>query len=74
MSNLSRARLLKSQSGKSISPLSDARGSALRKRWPIFVGLAVVAVLVAAYVDGGEEPIHPIVQQVEWTDRAGDNL
>ncbi|MFL0356856.1 hypothetical protein ACI5KX_10305 [Erythrobacter sp. GH1-10] len=37
----------------------------MRKRAPIYAGLAVLAVLVLAWIDGGEEPIRPIVQAVE---------
>ncbi|MEM7779925.1 MAG: hypothetical protein AAF697_05980 [Pseudomonadota bacterium] len=33
-------------------------------RWPIYAGLAVLGLLVLAYVDAGEEPLRPIVQPV----------
>lgn len=35
-----------------------------RQRWPYYAGVAVLALLVIAYIDAGEEPIHPIVQPV----------
>ncbi|MEL7189928.1 MAG: hypothetical protein AAGK17_10290 [Pseudomonadota bacterium] len=40
------------------------RTNGLRRRLLIYAGLIVLGVVVAAYVDGGEEPLHPIVQEV----------
>ena len=31
-------------------------------RYALYLGAAVLAVLTLAYIDGGEEPLHPIVQ------------
>ena len=31
---------------------------------PFFIGLGLLAILVLAYIDGGEEPIRPISQAV----------
>ncbi|MEE4207476.1 MAG: hypothetical protein V2I39_14370 [Erythrobacter sp.] len=39
-------------------------GLAPRGRTALLVGLALLAVLGFAYVDGGEEPIHPIAEPV----------
>jgi len=36
----------------------------LKRRWPLYVGLFVIALLAIAYIDAGEEPIRPIVQPV----------
>lgn len=36
----------------------------LRRRFPIYVACAIVAVLALAYFDGGEEPIHRIVHKI----------
>ena len=53
-------------------PNSSAK-TGLRKQWPIYAGCAAVLVLAIAYVDGGEEPIHPIVQQISTPESAGEN-
>lgn len=37
---------------------------ALQRRWPLYAVLAVLAVVTLAYIDGGEEPLHPITQPV----------
>lgn len=34
-------------------------------RWPVMAGLVLFALIVLAWVDGGEEPLHPIVQPVQ---------
>lgn len=39
------------------------RGSPPR-RWPLYLGLVVIAVLIVAYIDGGHEPIRPIIEPV----------
>lgn len=36
-----------------------------RARAPYYGAIAVLAILVFAYIDGGEEPIRPISQPVE---------
>ena len=38
--------------------------SALRRRMPYYAAIAVLGVLTLAYIDGGEEPIHPIVHRI----------
>lgn len=46
---------------------SGKRGNwlaSLRSRAVFYAGIALVALLGLAYFDGGEEPIHPITQQV----------
>ncbi|TRD10045.1 hypothetical protein FGU71_13705 [Erythrobacter insulae] len=35
-----------------------------RTRWPLFTFAGLVGILTLAYIDGGEEPIRPIVQAV----------
>ncbi|QFT77653.1 hypothetical protein [Erythrobacter sp. THAF29] len=37
----------------------------LRARAPYYAAIGVLAILVLAYIDGGEEPIRPISQTVE---------
>ena len=64
----------------SSNPLGQSRGHAMpgsskpretraaaKRRWAIYGGLAVVAVLVLAYIDGGEVPLRPISQPVAWS-------
>ena len=34
------------------------------QRWPLIVGAAVIALLAVAWIDGGEEPVHPIAEPV----------
>ncbi|WP_211277388.1 hypothetical protein [Erythrobacter donghaensis] len=53
----------------SLSPtgLGETRGPAVsagRRRWLLVALLAAVALLVLAWFDGGEEPLHPIAQDV----------
>lgn len=40
--------------------------AALTRRWPVYAAAAVVGVLAIAWIDGGEEPIRPIVQPVDY--------
>ncbi|MEL7196898.1 MAG: hypothetical protein AAGL10_01150 [Pseudomonadota bacterium] len=59
---------LKSQRTK-IQPMAEpssgqGRFSGLRRKAPIYVSLLLAGLIVAAYIDGGEEPLHPIVQEV----------
>ena len=44
---------------------SADRPTGLSRRAPIYAVAAVLLLLVIAYVDGGEEPLRPIVQQIE---------
>ena len=41
------------------------RGTGRFRRLPYYVAIGVLGVLALAWIDGGEEPIRPIVQQVE---------
>ncbi|MEL7217731.1 MAG: hypothetical protein AAGK01_04785, partial [Pseudomonadota bacterium] len=55
---------------KSIQPMvasspDRAERGGLRQRWPYYAAAAVIAVLALAWIDGGEEPIRPIVQTIE---------
>lgn len=34
------------------------------RRWPLVAGAVLVVVLILAWFDGGEEPVHPIAQPV----------
>jgi hypothetical protein len=36
----------------------------LRRRWPLYATAIVALLFILAYVDGGEEPVHPIVKEV----------
>ncbi|WP_298465886.1 hypothetical protein [uncultured Erythrobacter sp.] len=51
------------------APLQTApsRFAGLRQRLPYYVAAVVLALLALAWIDGGEEPIRPIVQPVEAT-------
>ena len=48
----------------------DARGvvpatkGVLARRWPLYAVAGVLGLLVIAYIDGGEEPLHPITQPI----------
>jgi len=42
------------------SSLGQAKG----RKWVVYAVIAVAAVLIVAYIDGGEEPIRPIEQQI----------
>ncbi|MFU7529645.1 hypothetical protein [Qipengyuania sp. ASV99] len=42
-----------------LSPLANAR-----RRWPLYAAIAALAILTLAYIDGGEEPIRPIAQDI----------
>lgn len=42
-----------------VAPLGRSN---MQRRWPYYAGAALLAVLVIAWIDGGEEPLHPIVQ------------
>ncbi len=52
-------------------PQSPVLGSrpAPRRRWPWIVAGAAAAILVAALIDGGEEPLRPIAQPVALPDQ-----
>ena len=53
---------------RSSRPTRKARASALRRRAPLWIGAALAGVLAIAWIDGGEEPIHPIVEPVALTE------
>ncbi len=44
---------------------------AVRRRWPLYLAIAAAAVLVFAYIDAGEEPIHPIEQKIVFPAASG---
>lgn len=46
-------------------PKAQLGASALPRRWPLYLGAAMLAVIAIAYFDGGEEPIRPIIQPVD---------
>ena len=56
-------------SWNSIRPLRDRTLPKPRMIGLAFAGL-VLAILLFAWIDGGEEPLRPIVQQVELPERA----
>ena len=49
-----------------ILPLEPERPLTLTKgrKWIAYAVIAVAVLLIAAYIDGGEEPIRPIEQQI----------
>ncbi|WP_143704550.1 hypothetical protein [Porphyrobacter sp. TH134] len=47
-----------SPSGLEETPLPRPR------RWPLIAGVAATVLLVLAWFDGGEEPLHPIAETV----------
>ncbi len=49
-----------------IEPLGEPpRSVGLRGRLPYYAAGVVVVVLTLAWIDGGEEPIRPIIQPIE---------
>ena len=59
MANLRRSRLV--QSGLLDAPVPTRSGG---RRWPLVLGVVVAVLLALAWFDGGEEPLHPIVQDI----------
>jgi len=49
-----------------------SKDKGLARRLSIYVVLAIVGVLALAWFDGGEEPIHPIVQSIALPQGAGE--
>lgn len=47
------------------------RESGLRRRLPYYAAITVLVVLVIAYIDGGEEPLHPITHRIATPVTAG---
>lgn len=73
MSKLRRTGLAQANSNSGLIPLDGPNVSpfaGLKKRWPLYAVAVFVGVLAFAWIDGGEEPIHPISQAVE-IDSAG---
>lgn len=48
--------------GLTIAPVEAPRA---RRRWPLFAALAVAALLVLAWAEGGESPLRPIAEPVQ---------
>ena len=46
------------------SLIADLQRIATKKRTLAYAGGALVAVLVLAWIDAGEEPLHPIVHRI----------
>lgn len=44
------------------------------RRWPWLVGLAVLGAALLAWFDGGEEPLHPIAQDVTLPDQGNGQV
>ncbi len=42
----------------------QGRYTRILRRVPIYAGLVIAGLVIAAYIDGGEEPLHPIVQEI----------
>ncbi|MDJ0643283.1 MAG: hypothetical protein QNJ15_10720 [Erythrobacter sp.] len=49
---------------------SKSRFDSLRVRLPYYIGVAILAVLALAWIDGGEEPIRPIVQNIDGAEQS----
>ncbi len=63
---MSRLRRFSRPPTNSIEPLGEPlRSTRLRRRLPFYAAIGVFGVLVLAWIDGGEEPIRPIVQPIE---------
>jgi hypothetical protein len=56
MANLRQPRL--TPSGFEQAPMQRGR------RWPLLAGAVALALIAIAWFDGGEEPLHPIAQDV----------
>ena len=54
------------------SMIAELRSGPLRRRLPYYAVVAAIGVLALAYIDGGEEPLHPIVHRIAGTATAGD--
>ncbi|WP_108791112.1 hypothetical protein [Erythrobacter sp. Alg231-14] len=54
--------------------LSDTAAKTGGRKWAIYGVLAVVVLLVIAYIDGGEEPIRPIEQQIALPQAGGNSI
>ncbi|MEM9502184.1 MAG: hypothetical protein AAF941_10125 [Pseudomonadota bacterium] len=48
---------------------SVSQHSRLRRRLPYYAGAALIVLLVVAWIDGGEEPIRQITQEVILPER-----
>ena len=57
MSDLSGAK-------RALPNIADLKRVAMTRRAAVYAGVALVAVLVLAWIDGGEEPLRPIVQHI----------
>lgn len=51
---------------------SPRAGSGKARRLVLFVLGGVILVLTLAYIDGGEEPLHPIVHSVSLPSNGGE--
>lgn len=49
--------------------LQEAPERARPRRWPIVVIAVLAAGLALAWMDGGEEPLHPIAQDVSLSEQ-----
>ena len=46
------------------SDIGQQTGRGAKLRYALYGAGALIVLLVLAYIDGGEEPLHPIVQSV----------
>lgn len=65
MSDLSGAK-------RALPNTADFKRAFVTRRTAVYAGAALVAVLVLAWIDGGEEPLRPIVQYIASPVAEGD--
>ena len=58
--------LNKSPDGSPAMPAQSDKWAGLKARSKWYALVALIVILGLAWIDGGEEPLRPIVHQVEW--------
>ncbi len=53
-----------------IRPMDNTKGPRrVQSRWIWYLLAVIIVVIALAWIDGGEEPLHPIVQEIEVPER-----